>query len=80
MQKQKLRFVLVQMVTLHVYFNVEREQTKEFPGDPVIRTLHFHCQGPRFIPGQGTKILQATLHGQKKKKKRETEQTRREKI
>ena len=19
-----------------------------FPGDPVVRTQHFHCQGPRF--------------------------------
>ena len=22
----------------------------EFPGSPVVRTLHFHCQGPRFNP------------------------------
>ena len=27
---------------------------------PVVRTLHFHCGGPGSIPGQRTKILQAT--------------------
>ena len=28
------------------------------------------AEGPSSIPGQGTKILQATWHGQKKKKKK----------
>ena len=28
----------------------------EFPGDTVIRTWCFHCQGPVLIPGQETKI------------------------
>ena len=23
---------------------------REFPGGPAIRTLYFHCQGPRFNP------------------------------
>ena len=41
---------------------------REFPGSPVVRTWHFHCQGLGLIPGQGTKILQAEWHGQKKKK------------
>ena len=37
----------------------------------MVRTLHFHCRGPRFDPWLGTKILptsQAT--GQPKKKKK----------
>ena len=34
---------------------------REFPGHPVVRTWHFECQGPDLIPGQGTKIPQATL-------------------
>ena len=38
----------------------------EFPGGPVIRTLHFHCQGLCSIPGQGTKIPQATQPKTKK--------------
>ena len=38
----------------------------EFPGFPVVRTQRFHSQGS--IPGQGTVILQAAQHGQKKKK------------
>ena len=42
---------------------------REFPGGPVVKTLSFHCQGPSSIPGQGTKILQATWCGQKKKKR-----------
>lgn len=39
----------------------------EFPGSPVIKTLHFHCRGPGTIPGRGTKISKASRHGQKKK-------------
>ena len=45
---------------------------REFPGGPVVRTWHSHCQGPGSIPGQGTKILQAEWGGQKKKKKKFT--------
>ena len=29
---------------------------------PVVRTWHFHCQGPGSIPGQGTKIPQTTWY------------------
>ena len=32
----------------------------EFPGGPVVRTWHFHCRGPGFDPGWGTKIPQTT--------------------
>ena len=39
-----------------------------FPGGPVVRTPRFHCQGCRFDPGRGTKVLQAMRCGQKKKK------------
>ena len=39
----------------------------EFPGSPVVRTWHFHCQGLGSIPNQGTKTLQAAQLGQKKK-------------
>ena len=41
---------------------------RDFPGGPVVRTLCSHCQGPGLIPGWGTKIPPAVLHGQKKKK------------
>ena len=33
-------------------------QIRGSPGGPVVRTQHFHCQGPGSIPGQGTKISQ----------------------
>ena len=42
---------------------------REFPGSPVVKTWHFHCQGLGLIPGQGTKILQAEWQDQKKKKR-----------
>ena len=25
----------------------------EFPGGPVVKTLRFHCRGPRFDPSSG---------------------------
>ena len=43
------------------------ESPREFPGGPVVRTWCFHCCGLGSMPGQGTEILQATWHGQKKK-------------
>ena len=45
----------------------------EFLGIPAVRTPCFHQRACSSIPGQGTKILQAT-YGPKKKKKREREQ------
>ena len=42
----------------------------EFPGGPVVRARRFHCQGPGSVPGQGNMILQASRHGQKKKKRK----------
>ena len=42
---------------------------EEFPGGPVVKTLCFHCRGPRFNPWLGgTEILQVLQLGQKKKK------------
>ena len=41
---------------------------RESPDGPVVRTPCSHCYGPGLTPGQGTKILQATWHGQKRKK------------
>ena len=38
---------------------------QEFPGDPVVKIPHFHWKGLGSTPGQGTKILQASGHGQK---------------
>ena len=37
----------------------------EFPDGPVVRTQHFHCCDIGSIPGEGTKIPQATQHNQK---------------
>lgn len=37
----------------------------EFPGDPMVRTQHFHSWGLGSIPYQKTKILQTMLWGQK---------------
>ena len=32
----------------------------------MVRTWHYHCWGPGSIPGQGTKVLQASQHSKKK--------------
>lgn len=41
-----------------------------FPSQPVVRPIHFYCQGLGSIPGGETKMPQAAWQGQKKKKKR----------
>ena len=46
------------------------EKQREFPGNPVAGTLHFHCRGPGFDPWLGMKIPQAAQRGQKKKSRR----------
>ena len=48
----------------------DKEQAWDFPGSSVVKNAHFKAGGMGLIPGQGTKILQVTWHGQKKKKKR----------
>lgn len=37
----------------------ERNETRECPGAPLVRTLGFRCQVPGLITGQGTKIPKA---------------------
>ena len=32
-----------------------KKQNREFPGGPVVKTLHFHCKGHRFDPWLGNK-------------------------
>ena len=53
---------------LHHKCPQKKEREREFPGGLVVRIPGFHCGGPGSIPGQGTEILQATRHGQKKKR------------
>ena len=38
---------------------------RDFPGYPVVKTLHFHERGWGSIPGWGTKIPHAVWCGQK---------------
>ena len=45
---------------------VKKSHPTEFPGSPVVRILRFHCRSLGSIPGRGTRIPQATQHGQKK--------------
>ena len=42
-------------------------KVREFPGCAVVRALCFHYESAGSIPGQGTKILQATWCDQKNK-------------
>ena len=40
--------------------NAGKEGNKrDFPGDPVVKTPHFHCRGTGLIPCPGAKILHA---------------------
>ena len=32
----------------------------DFPGGPVVKTVHFHSRGPKFNAPRGPKILLAT--------------------
>ena len=36
------------------------DELQDFPGGPVVKTLHSHFGGQGSIPGQGTKILYAS--------------------
>ena len=40
-----------------------------FPGDPVVKTLHFQGRGTGSSPAQGTKIPHDTWHCQKNEKR-----------
>ena len=41
-------------------YKVKDKSPRDFPGDPVVKTLSYHCRGARVqIPGQGTKISHA---------------------
>ena len=48
----------------------KKRNSWEFPLGPEVRTWHFHYCGPGSSPTQGTKILQAMWHGQKKKERK----------
>ena len=48
-----------------------KRRNRKFPGWTVVRTLQFHCQGPRgLMPIQGTKIPQSASQCFQKKKKK----------
>lgn len=38
---------------------------EEFPGSPVVKSQAFTDKGLGLVPGQGTKVPQATRHDQK---------------
>ena len=37
----------------------------DFPGSPVVKTLHLQCRRCPLLPGQGTKMPHAAGHGEK---------------
>ena len=45
----------------------------DFPGSPVVKTLHFQCKGCKFDLWLGTRIPHAAWHGQKTNKQRNPE-------
>ena len=65
----KIYFIRIFKDTLNKIFKKEVKQ-KDIPGGLVVKTQHFHCWGPGSIPGRGTKVPEALLHGQKKRRKK----------
>ena len=49
-------------IPLHFRDRKQIIEVGEFRGGLVVRTWHFHCQGPGSVPGRGTKILQVVWH------------------
>ena len=49
----------------HTQKHTKHTHSQDFPGSPVVQTLHFQCRAVDSIPGQGTKIPHAMWHGQK---------------
>ena len=45
----------------------KKDRERDFPGDPLDKTLSFHCKGQDSTPDQGTKILHAIWHNRKRK-------------
>lgn len=40
---------------------------KDFPGDPVVKTAHFHCREHKFYPWWGTRVANAVQLTKRKK-------------
>ena len=58
--------------TKYNFSNALLSHKREFPGGPVVRTQHVHCQGLGEIPDPwwGTKIPQAARHNHEKKERK----------
>ena len=52
--------------------NQELVEERDFPGGPVVRTQHYHCQGPCSIPGQELRSFKPHGTAEKKEKKKKT--------
>ena len=53
-----------------VGFKGMKSQDSDFPGGPVVRTLHIHCRGMGVIPGWATKIPTCQVLWPKNRKKK----------
>ena len=47
---------------------VQRVKSRDFPGSPVVKTLHSQCRGTGLIPGPGTKTRHAGTKNTPKQK------------
>ena len=63
-----MKYHLTPVIT-HTHTHTHTNLTnREFPGRSVVRTWHFHCWSPGWIPDRGSKSLQAMGVAKKKKK------------
>ena len=50
---------MMQTLLCKYSISIRTQDSRDFPGGPVDKTLGFYCRGLGLIPGQGTKILHA---------------------
>ena len=67
MGSQRVRHDSATNTCAHMYHKIHPYE--DFPGSPVVKTLHAHCRGHRFNPWWGNQDLTCRITRPKKKKK-----------
>ena len=60
-EKWSLKNQTPRLQTVLQSYNNQSSLVLNFPGSPVVKTLHLQCSATGLIPGQGTKTSHATL-------------------
>ena len=60
---------IIRLGHMNLPFCRSKDKLLDFPGGPMVKTLHFQCRGTGLTPSWRTKIPYAACHRQKKKDK-----------